>query len=73
MTAQEIESSAPLDLRGIAQTIVNECGDRGAIVITAGRTGIRIVGAGDLTAEEFREALYEAIQYSHTLEDQQTW
>ncbi len=70
MTALEIKTSTPLDLRGIAQTVADECGTKGAIVITCGDEGIQIVGVGNLTPEEFREALYTAIQYSYSLEDQ---
>ncbi len=70
MTAQMIQGSAPLDLQGIAKTLAAECGDKAAIVISCGEKGIRIVGAGTLNPEEFREALYTAIQYSYSFEDQ---
>lgn len=66
MTAQEIQNSSQLNLQGIAQTIANECGAKGAIVITCGDKGIRVVGVGDLTPEEFREALHAAIEYSYS-------
>ena len=65
MTAQENQ----LDLKGIAQTIAHECGAKGAIVITCGDNGIRVVGVGDLKPEEFREALHTAIEYSYSLAD----
>jgi hypothetical protein len=67
MTAQEIPSSNHLDLQGIAQTIAQECGAKGAIVITCSETGIRVVGVGDLKPEQFREALHTAIEYSYSL------
>jgi hypothetical protein len=69
MTAQEIQKSTPLNLQGIAETVAHECGSKGAIVITCGGNGVQIVGVGDLEPEEFREALYSAIQYSYSLED----
>ena len=69
MTAQDIQSSNQLDLQGIAQTIKDECGAKGAIVITCGEKGIRVVGVGDLKPEEFREALHTAIEYSYSLTD----
>ena len=72
MTAQEIHNSAPLDLRGIAETIAAECGEKAAIVISCGDKGLRIVGVGEISPEEFREALHAAIQYSYSLEDQKT-
>jgi hypothetical protein len=65
MTAQGNQ----LDLQGIAQTIADECGAKGAIVITCGEKGIRVVGVGDLKPEEFREALHTAIEYSYSLTD----
>jgi hypothetical protein len=70
MTAQEIQNSNHLDLRGIAQTIADECGAKGAIVITCGENGIRVVGVGNLEPEEFREALHTAIDYSYSISEQ---
>jgi hypothetical protein len=69
MTAQEIQSSTHLNLQGIAQTIADECGAKGAIVITCGEKGIHVVGVGNLKPEEFREALHTAIEYSYSLTD----
>jgi hypothetical protein len=70
MTAHEIQKSAPLDLKGIAQTIADECGAKGAIVITCGETGVRVIGVGNLKPEEFREALRTAIDYSYSFGDE---
>jgi hypothetical protein len=70
MTAHEIQKSAPLDLKGIAQTIADECGAKGAIVITCGETGVRVIGVGNLKPEEFREALRTAIDYSCSFGDE---
>jgi hypothetical protein len=70
MTAQDIQKSTPLNLEGIAQTIADECGAKGVIVITCGDQGIQVVGVGGLKSEEFREALRTAIEYSYSLEDQ---
>lgn len=67
MTTQEIQSSNQLNLEGIAQTIADECGAKGAIVITCGEKGIRVVGVGDLSGEEFREALHNAIELSYSV------
>jgi hypothetical protein len=72
MTPQRIQKPVPLDLRAFAQTVVDKTGSKGAIVITCDDQGIRVVGVGDLKPEEFREALYTAIQYSYSggIEDQ---
>jgi len=58
-----------LKLRGIAESVARECGDKGAVVITFGREGIRI-GVENLTPEELREALCTAIHYSYDFEDE---
>lgn len=56
-----------LRLRGLAETIASECGDKGAIVITLGDEGIRI-GTEGFTPTELREALCTAINYSYVFE-----
>ena len=57
-----------LQLRVLAGTIAAECADKGAIVITLGKEGIRI-GTEDLTPTELREALCTAIHYSYVFEE----
>ena len=57
-----------LQLRGLAETVAAECGDKGAIVITFGEDGIR-VGTEGLTPTELREALCTAIHYSYVFEE----
>lgn len=69
MNTQEMQSSSQLNLQGIAQTIADECGAKGAIVITCGEKGIHVIGVGDLSPEEFREALHTAIEYSYSFGD----
>ena len=57
-----------LQLRGIAETVAAECGDKGAVVISYGAEGVR-VGVEGLTPQELREALCTAIHYSYVMED----
>lgn len=58
----------PLPLRMTARAIASQYGDKGAIIITSGRGGIRI-GAENLTPQELREALCAAIHYSYVFEE----
>lgn len=58
-----------IQLRGLAETVAAECGDKGAVVISYGSEGIRI-GTEGLTPEELREALCTAIHYSYVMEEQ---
>ena len=58
-----------LNLRGIAQTVAQECGDKGCVVISFGDEGVRI-GVENLKPEELREALCTAIHYSYVFEDE---
>ena len=58
-----------LNLRGIAHTVAQECGDKGAVVISYGESGIRI-GVENLKPEELREALCTAIHYSFVFDEE---
>jgi len=57
-----------LSLRGVAESVAAECGDKGAVVITKSDEGFRI-GVEGLTPEELREALCTAIHYSFAFEE----
>jgi len=57
----------PLSLRHTAAAIARNYGDKGAVVITWGKEGIRI-GTENLTPQELREALCTAIHYSYVFE-----
>jgi hypothetical protein len=57
-----------INLRGLARTVAAECEDKGAIVISYGKQGVRI-GVDNLTPEELREALCTAIHYSYVFEN----
>jgi hypothetical protein len=61
-----------LNLRGIAQTVAAECGDKGAVVISFGEGGNVRIGVENLKPEELREALCTAIHYSYVFEEKDT-
>lgn len=59
----------PVDLRRAARAIVANGGEKGAIVISVGKKGVR-VGCEGLSPEELRRALCTAIHYSFAEEMQ---
>lgn len=65
------ETRAGINLQGLAKTVADECGDKGAIVISFSSEGVR-VGVEGLTPEETREALCVAVHYSFIFEDKPT-
>ncbi len=58
----------PIGLRRQAMAIASSYDDKGAIVITVGKEGIRI-GTEGLTPDELRQALCVAIHYSFVFEE----
>jgi len=62
------ETHAGINLQGLAKTVTEETGDKGAVIISFSREGVRI-GTEGLTPEELREALCTAIHYSYVFED----
>jgi len=67
LEGEEIGATS-IQLRGLAETVARECGDKGAVVATYGRGGIR-TGPEGLTPQELREALCTAIHYSCVMEE----
>jgi len=61
----------PLNLRGIARTVAEECGDKGAIIISRNEDGQIRIGVENLKSEELREALCTAIHYSYVFEEEE--
>ena len=59
---------AGLSLQGLAKTVAEETGDKGAVVISFSNEGVR-VGAEGLTPEELGEALCTAIHYFYVFEN----
>lgn len=57
-----------INLQGLAGTVAAECQDKGAVVISYGKQGVRI-GVENLTPTELREALCTAIHYSYVFEN----
>lgn len=57
----------PVDLRRTARAVASNYGDKGAVVISVGKDGVRI-GTEGLTPDELREALCLAINYSFEFE-----
>lgn len=66
-----IDMETPLNLRGIAHAVAEECGDKGAVVISFGEGGAVRIGVENLKPEELREALCTAIHYSYVFEEKQ--
>ena len=58
----------PIDLRRTAKSIASNYGDKGAVVVSVGKDGVRI-GTEGLTPSELREALCVAIHYSFVSND----
>jgi hypothetical protein len=68
MNAEPQRTVRPVDLRRMARSIASSYGDKGAIVISVSKEGVRI-GTEGLTPDELRHALCVAINYSFEFED----
>ena len=58
----------PVDLVRMARSIAQSYGDKGAVVLTVGKNGIRI-GVHGLNAREIQDALCVGIHYNFEIDD----